>query len=141
MEEVVRYEYLLPYQFEQRMNECPLAFVPVGSLEWHGEHLALGNDAIKMHALCCEAARRGGGIVFPPLFYGIPYMVAFGAKYEHDANLPVTEGFLRVVLSTTLTGLERVGFRAAILATGHTCRQQCSLMRQIARDYSGHMRV
>ena len=76
MHEVVEYQCLLPCQFEERITKFPLAYVPVGSLEWHGEHMALGNDAIKMHALCCEAARQGGGIVFPPLFDGIPNMVA-----------------------------------------------------------------
>jgi creatinine amidohydrolase len=141
MQDIVEYQDLLPYQFKARMERCALAYVPVGSLEWHGEHMALGNDAIKMHALCCEAARLGGGIVFPPIFYGIPYMVAYGRQYEYDANLPVTEAFLKNLLVTTLHGLESVGFRAAILATGHTCREQCDLMREIADEYDGSMRV
>ncbi len=141
MEEVVRYENLLPYQFEARMQQCSLAFVPVGSLEWHGEHLALGNDAIKMHALCCEAARVGGGVVFPPVFYGIPYMVPYGAEYVHSASVPITREFLATVLKTTLAGLEDIGFSAAILATGHTCREQCDLMREVAEAHSGSMTV
>jgi creatinine amidohydrolase len=141
MREIVEYERLLPYQFQERIQRHPLVYVPVGSLEWHGEHMALGNDTIKMHALCCEAARLGGGVVFPPLFYGIPYMVNYGAKYPHSANLPVSEGFLSDLLSTTLRGLDSVGFRAAILATGHTCREQRGLMRKIAQEYQGAMQV
>ncbi len=141
MEPVVEYEKLLPSQFEKRISECSLVYVPVGSLEWHGEHLALGNDAIKMHGLCCEAARKGGGIVFPPVFYGIPYMVDYGKAYEHAANLPVTEDFLRSVLSTVLSALERIGFRAAILITGHTCKQQIELMRAVAEEHQGTMKV
>lgn len=141
MEPVVEYQKLLPYQFEIRITECPLVYVPVGSLEWHGEHLALGNDAIKMHGLCCEAARNGGGIVFPPVFYAIPCMVDYGKAYEHAANLPVTEDFLRNVLATTLSALERVGFRAAILITGHTCSQQIELMRAVAEEHRGTMKV
>ncbi len=141
MEPVVEYEKLLPSQFEKRISECSLVYVPVGSLEWHGEHLALGNDAIKMHGLCCEAARKGGGIVFPPVFYGIPTMEGYGKAYEHAANLPVTEAFLRSVLSTTLSALERVGFRAAILVTGHTCGQQVDLMCALAKEHEGTMKV
>ena len=141
MEHTVAYEHLLPYQFEQRMKGCPLGYVPVGSLEWHGEHLALGNDAIKIHALCCEAARQGGGIVFPPIYYGIPFMVDYGARYHFKANLPVTEAFLRGLLTTTLERLEKVGFKAAILISGHTCTEQRDLMRDIAGSYQGAMAV
>jgi len=141
MQPVVEYEQLLPYQFAERIKAYPLVYVPVGSLEWHGEHMALGNDAIKMHALCCEAARLGGGIVFPPVYYGIPFLVDYGRAYAHDANLPMTADFLRNHLGATLHGLEAVGFQAAILATGHTCREQRDLMREIARDYSGAMSV
>ena len=141
MQPVVEYEQLLPYQFAERIEAHPLVYVPVGSLEWHSEHMALGNDAIKMHALCCEAARLGGGIVFPPVYYGIPYMVDYGHRYAHDANLPVTRAFLRNHLDVTLSCLEAVGFRAAILATGHTCREQRELMREIAGAYTGAMRV
>lgn len=141
MEEVVEYQKLLPYQFEERISECPLVYIPVGSLEWHGEHMALGNDAIKIHALCCEAARLGGGIVFPPIFHGIPYMVSYGSAYKHGANLPMEEGFLRSLLDTTLVALERVGFQAAILITGHTPNQQRRLMRETADSYGGSMKV
>jgi creatinine amidohydrolase len=141
MEEIVQYELLLPLEFEKRIKEFPLVYVPVGSLEFHGEHLALGNDAIKMHALCCEAARYGGGIVFPPIYYGIPFMVDYGAQYQYKANLPVTEDFFTSVLNTTLVGLEKIGFKIAILATGHTPDEQSALVREIARKYDGKMKV
>jgi creatinine amidohydrolase/Fe(II)-dependent formamide hydrolase-like protein len=68
-------------------------------------------------------------------------MVDYGANYAHNANLPVTAAFLKHLLLTTLSGLERVGFRASILATGHTCRQQRDLMRTIAQEYAGSMVV
>jgi creatinine amidohydrolase len=139
--EAVEYEYLLPHQFEARMEACPLAYIPVGSLEWHGEHMALGNDAIKIHGLCCAAARLGGGVVFPPIYYGIPFMVGFGSRYRFKANLPVTDDFLRNLLTTTLTALDDVGFRAAILITGHTCEQQSQLMRDVAAQFQGNMAV
>jgi creatinine amidohydrolase/Fe(II)-dependent formamide hydrolase-like protein len=68
-------------------------------------------------------------------------MVNYGRAYAHDANLPIAREFLRNHLDVTLHSLERVGFQAAILATGHTCREQRDLMREIARDYTGTMRV
>jgi creatinine amidohydrolase len=141
MEENVEYEFLLPYQFEDRLKQCPLVFIPVGSLEWHGEHLAVGNDAIKMHGICCEAARQGGGIVFPPIYHGIPYMVNFGRDYQFNGSLSFPEDLLKNLLITTLEKLEHTGFKAAILITGHTPDEQSALVRQIAGEYQGRMRV
>jgi creatinine amidohydrolase len=141
MEENVQYELLLPSEFENRIAAFPLMYIPIGSLEYHSEHLALGNDAIKMHAICCEAARLGGGIVFPPIYYGIPFMVEYGSRYQFKANLPVTEAFLTTVLNTTLAGIEKIGFKIAILATGHTPDEESALVRTIAQAYPGKMKV
>jgi len=141
MEETVEYELLLPFEFEARMTACPLAYVALGALEWHGEHMAVGNDTLKAHAMCCEAARRGGGIVFPPLYYGIPEMVKFGQAYRYSANFPVSEPFLFGLLTTTLQGLEQAGFKAAILITGHTPDEQSALVRKVAQAYTGQMKV
>lgn len=141
MHETVEYDRLLPYQFRARMLQAPLAYVPVGSLEWHGEHMAIGNDAIKMHGLMVEAARISGGIVFPPVFFGIPGMTDFPCPHEFNGNMPYDEPLIRALLLRTLTGLERVGFRAAVLATGHTCDEQRQLMRDVVADYAGAMRV
>jgi creatinine amidohydrolase len=142
MLEKVQYERLFPHEFEARIKACPVAYVPVGSLEWHGEHLALGNDALKMHALCCEAARKGGGIVYPPIYYCIPGLCnADPSRYAHDSTFYGEPDVLRGLLLSTLRGLERVGFKAAILATGHTPHEQIELMKEVARAYPGKMKV
>ena len=47
-----------------------MAYLPVGTLEWHGEHNPVGLDTLKIHALLVRCAEAGGGLVFPPLYYG-----------------------------------------------------------------------
>ncbi len=69
MDEVC-YERMLPDQIVAARTACPLAYLPLGTVEWHGEHNATGLDSLKAHALCVRAAQRGGGLVFPPLWYG-----------------------------------------------------------------------
>jgi len=68
----VSYEQMLPHEIVERRTAHPVAYVALGGLEWHGEHLAVGNDALKAHRLCQLAAHRGGGIAFPVLWYGEP---------------------------------------------------------------------
>jgi len=66
----VRYERLRPAQIVEARGACPIAYIPIGAIEWHGTHNPAGLDALKVHALAIRCARAGGGLVFPPLYYG-----------------------------------------------------------------------
>lgn len=70
MIEKVLYEELCPAEFQERLQACPVAYLPLGTLEWHGPHLPLGADGIQSQELFMRAARRIGGIVLPKLFLG-----------------------------------------------------------------------
>ena len=54
--EKVRYEEMLPHEIVARRERFPAAFIGLGGLEWHGEHLGVGNDALKAEKLCELAA-------------------------------------------------------------------------------------
>ena len=61
--EPVQYEEMLPDELEEALERYPVAYVLVGSPEWHARHLSLGNDAIKakldeLLADDCAVARR-----------------------------------------------------------------------------------
>jgi creatinine amidohydrolase len=66
----VQYERLRPAQIVARREACPVAYLPIGTIEWHGEHNPVGLDTLKMHALLIRCAQAIGGLVFPPLYYG-----------------------------------------------------------------------
>ena len=66
----VRFDELLPHEFRRRLAERPIAYLPLGTLEWHGEHLPLGSDAIQSEGLMVQCARQLGGIVMPPIHLG-----------------------------------------------------------------------
>lgn len=66
----VRITHLRPGAIRKRLSDKPVAWLPVGTLEWHGFHLPLGLDGLKAEALCRGAAERLGGLVFPTMFYG-----------------------------------------------------------------------
>ena len=75
--EKVRYHEMLPHEIVARRSKCPGAFLGLGGLEWHGEHQAVGLDALKAEKLCEMAAERSGGFAFPTLWYGDPRAHAF----------------------------------------------------------------
>jgi creatinine amidohydrolase len=66
----VQYERLRPSQIVARREAYPVAYLPIGTIEWHGEHNPVGLDTLKIHALLCRCAEEIGGLVFPPLYYG-----------------------------------------------------------------------
>jgi hypothetical protein len=66
----VLYEELTPPEFRQRMTDVPVAYLPLGTLEFHGEHMPLGSDGIQPFEFFKEVAAEIGGIVLPALFLG-----------------------------------------------------------------------
>jgi len=68
-----------------RRRRFPAAFIGLGGLEWHGEHLAVGNDALKAEKLCELAAAQSGGFAFPTLWYGEPRECAL-MEVNHDPD-------------------------------------------------------
>jgi creatinine amidohydrolase/Fe(II)-dependent formamide hydrolase-like protein len=59
----------------------------LGSEGWNGmgEHLAVGNDALKAEKLCELAAEQTGGFAFPTVWYGEPRTVSL-LEGTHDKD-------------------------------------------------------
>jgi creatinine amidohydrolase len=130
----VRYDELLPHEFRKRLAERPIAYLPLGTLEWHGEHLPLGSDAMQSEGLMVQCARRFGGIVMPPIHLGPDRAkptddgkMLVGMDYAESTTPPrqldgscywVPAGFHLLMVDAILAQLKRAGFRA-VFADGH----------------------
>ncbi len=130
-EKKVQFELMLPHEMDTAMADCPTAFVPLGTLEWHGDQSALGHDALKAHALCVRAARKDGGVVLPPLYGGVggvdqPHTVIMEKEPTFHSTL------LQPWLSMLCQELKRLGFRAIIMVTGHYGASQQMTVRETA---------
>ncbi len=68
MKREVQYKYITPDMFRKRLAEAPVAYLPLGTIEWHGAHLPLGADGIQSEELFGMLAEDVGGIVLPMLF-------------------------------------------------------------------------
>lgn len=66
----VRYEEMMPHEIVAARTEKPVAYLPIGGVEWHGEQNPVGLDTVKAHELCMCAAQQGGGLAMPALFWG-----------------------------------------------------------------------
>jgi creatinine amidohydrolase len=68
--EKVLYIELSPDEFKNRLSKAPIAYLPLGTLEWHGHHMPLGVDGLISSGFFIELAKKVGGIVLPMLFFG-----------------------------------------------------------------------
>ena len=130
----VRFDELLPHEFRKRLAERPIAYLPLGTLEWHGEHLALGSDAIQSEGLMVQCARRMGGIVMPPIHLGPDRAkedeegkTLIGMDYAKSTTPPrqldgscywIPPELHEQIIDAILSQLERAGFQA-VFADGH----------------------
>ncbi|HYF52182.1 MAG TPA: creatininase family protein [Planctomycetota bacterium] len=132
--EKVHYSELLPHEFRVRLADRALGWLPLGTLEWHGEQNPLGADSILSQGLFERAARRFGGIVFPPLFLGPDRIkplddgrTLVGMDYA-DVTTPhrqldgscyrIGEGLFLSMLEAVFQQARRAGFKAMV-ADGH----------------------
>ena len=134
MDEETLYGRLTPNDFLSRLKAAPIAYLPLGTLEWHGPHLPLGSDYLQSQGFFIELARRVGGIVLPPLFFGPDSKRVFeGADYYGMDMLQkaspnpmqltgsaywVPETLFSEIINAVLSQLHRVGFRI-VVAHGH----------------------
>ena len=123
--ERMAYELLRPGQVRAIRNRRPIAYIPAGSLEWHSFQNPLGCDALKAHAVCCEAALRHGGVVLPPFYQGLLGMDNWGAPgwkgYTLGYNREKT--FEEAIYGICLA-LKAAGWKVAVGVTGHDVPEQ-----------------
>ena len=62
------YTLLTPAEFKTRLAAAPVAYLPLGTLEWHGPHLPLGADGLQSQGFFVHLAEQVGGIILPMLF-------------------------------------------------------------------------
>ena len=132
--ETVLYEEMRPEEFIYRLNKCPIAYLPLGTLEWHGKHLPLGSDGIQSSGFFIKLAECLGGIVLPMLFLGTDAKISNQEKDYYGMDvLSFEEGvpqqlsgsaywvddelFLRIIESI-IENLKRAGFKI-VVAHGH----------------------
>jgi len=123
-----KYEELFPSEMEEIMARTPIAYLPLGTLEWHGPHLALGNDAIKAQAICQRAAEKAGGVVIPPNFWAIGGM-------PHPWTMKFDVDLMENLFYAIFEQLSHVGFQVVVALTGHYDFKQCYSLKKVACDF------
>jgi len=107
---------MLPHECEKALKERWPVFLPIGTLEYHGEHLPLGVDAIAVISALDELEKRKDCIIASPVWYGpSSYAVAGPEKGTIDVD---TDRFEKHIFDI-LKGLLLNGFRKIFVVIHH----------------------
>ena len=142
-----RAELLRPRQFWTLLSESPVIYQPMGSVEYHERCSPLGTDALKAWGICLAAAEESGGIVLPPLFWGIDTArrsaiddrVRFGMNSTSGFRLPgtafsVRDETLQALLTDIVNECRRAGAEMVVLLTGHNAQPQEHMIRRVEAE-------
>ena len=135
--DAIRFELLLPWQLRAIIAQRPVAYIPLGTYEWHGEHLPVGLDALTAHGICLRAAAEDGGVVLPTMQYGC----GGGHGAYPWTVIPPDPDHIEALLQFTLVRLEANGLRMAVLFSGHFAPTQLDMIDRIAKDWNGQARA
>lgn len=131
-----RADLMLPWQLRAAMSARPVVYIPLGTIEWHCEHLPVGLDALTAHGICLGAAAKDGGIVLPPLHYGTG-----GGHGGYPWTIMLeTDREIVAALNKTFTRLQDFGCRLAVVFSGHFAETQLSLIDRLSTEWNtqGH---
>lgn len=129
----LRYEEMLPHEYEAARAAAPIAYLPWGAHEWHGTHNALGLDSLKAHHLCLELAKKTGGVVFPPVYCGFMTMKphgGFGMTLEFGVEL-VKENARQY-----LAQLADEKFKVIVLLMGHYGSDHVKALKGVTAEFN-----
>ena len=149
----IHLEHLRPGEAVAAMEQCPVVFVPIGPLEWHGPHLPLGMDPLNAAAISAAVCREVGGVVYPTLYFGTerersPGMlrnIGFGGDewvvgMDFPANgmpsLYNEEAAFAITMRSVLDNLVRVGYKLIVLVNGHGGENHIVQLERLAAEYS-----
>lgn len=89
----------MPREIKAEKERMPVAYMGLGILEWHGEHNVAGLDGVKGDGVAIHFAKKFGGVVMPPLFWGdcrteiceLVFTPEIMKEAEFDHTFPICE--------------------------------------------------
>lgn len=105
----MRYEMMLPHQIRKAIDDKWPVALPLGVLEYHGEHLAVGMDTLAVLRCLERLESEIDLVILPPFYYGAGSFVV--EKPERNGTVHVSAEQLEPFALGLFRSLLRIGFR------------------------------
>jgi creatinine amidohydrolase len=128
-----RWEKMMPKDLKIALSTVPVAYLVISPLEWHGEAMSFGTDPAIGTEVAEMAWRKTGGVLIPTLYLGseteykdivsgeiVSYWgMEWATKEINHGSIYVGNHVVDLVHQDMLKQIEREGFKACVLVSGH----------------------
>ena len=120
-------------------ESAKIAYLPVGTIEWHGNHLPVETDALVAEKLCELVSHKRPGYVLPAVYLGTDKAGKGlrGMERHVGKKLPgevyfIDPEFLKDMLNRLLANLDK--FDKVFIITGHAGSKQIEVLNEIDKE-------
>lgn len=149
----IRIAFLRPREIAERLEQCPLVYLPIGPLEWHGPHLAFGMDPLNAENTALETCKRTGGIVWPTQFWGTErerpprqleslgfsrdrYVVGMDFPNNALKSMYCPEEILALLVREILREIITLGAKVCVIVNGHGAENQIATLKRLEVEFT-----
>ena len=112
----MRLEYMMTADVQEAKEKNLPVILPIGTIEWHGPHCALGCDTMICQGFADKIAESKECVVCPPVWYGVAsYAVGGPENGTVTIDVDVYENYIYGILKSMLYG----GFRKIYMLIHH----------------------
>jgi len=147
----VKFELLRPNELLNEKKQCPVVYLPVAPLEWHGPHLPYGVDPLNAYAVATRIAKNAGGVVLPTLYWGTErerspkmlkdigfsgdeWIVGMDFPANSMKSLYAKEDIFGVVVREYLNMLVDQDYKLIVIVNGHGAENHINVLQRLAKE-------
>ncbi|RUU70441.1 creatininase [Mesorhizobium sp. M7A.T.Ca.TU.009.01.1.2] len=110
----------LPWpEAEKRIAAGAPIFLPLGSTEQHGHHMAMNVDVVLPTAIAETVAKQVGGLVAPTIAYGNRSQPRTGGGPAFSGTINITAHTFSLLVKDVICDLSRQKVRPIVVLNGH----------------------
>lgn len=119
MTDTVYYAELSWPEAERRIAAGAPVFLPLGSTEQHGHHMAMNVDVVLPTEIAARVAARVGGLVLPTIAYGNRSQPKTGGGPAFPGTINITAHTFSLLVKDVICDLYRQKVRRIVVLNGH----------------------
>lgn len=149
----VNFELLRPGEILEEKERFPVIYMPIGPLEWHGPHLALGMDPLNAQEISRLVARKTGGVVLPTFYWGTErersadalksigfngdeWVVGMDFPANPMPSLYIPEDCFALAVREYLRLLVKLEYKLIVIINGHGADNHIKALKRLAAEFT-----